>query len=448
MTTSRFPEITDELLSAYIDNAVSDAERLQVERAAQEDGAVAWRLATLRETVQLLRALPVLSAPRSFVLTPEQLGQTGGEPAVLPGIAVTMERAARAPSRAAPAAAGRWERAMEQWRRFWQGGNPAWRNALATSMVALLVLLVLPAVLATVPVQPAASVQMDRAVTRENAAMHEGTYPATAIAAQVAASAGAESDGKDVAEPVTVAKEAPAATKEIEAAAASALAPNATPQMTLQEQRAAAPAAAGAVQAAPPEAYESQTGSTARSYAPSIRQDDPLHFPSSSVAAGPGYEAPVSAAAAPAPALMAPSTDNAESLAAAAAPASAVSAPSDVGPQTTAAAVLATPEVTEAAIGAVAATSDAPPIETPVVGEAIAESTATAPPAMAVAAATPTQAVALAATMMSSTPPTAAPVTVATTPSLLARLLPWLQLGAALAAVSFGLLWWRSRQNK
>ena len=55
---------------------------------------------------------------------------------------------------------------------------------------------------------------------------------------------------------------------------------------------------------------------------------------------------------------------------------------------------------------------------------------------------------ALAATMMSSTPPTAAPVTVATTPSLLARLLPWLQLGAALAAVSFGLLWWRSRQNK
>ena len=80
MTTSThsgapYPDITDELLSAYLDGMVTPAERQRVEAAAVADPDVAWRLATLRETVRLLRTLPVLELPRSFVLTPAQVGQ-------------------------------------------------------------------------------------------------------------------------------------------------------------------------------------------------------------------------------------------------------------------------------------------------------------------------------------------------------------------------------------
>ena len=86
MKRSSYPEITDELLSAYIDNAVSDAERALIEQAMREDTTVAWRLATLRETVNLLRAMPVLQTPRSFTLTAEQLGQPVRTPALVPGV--------------------------------------------------------------------------------------------------------------------------------------------------------------------------------------------------------------------------------------------------------------------------------------------------------------------------------------------------------------------------
>ncbi len=130
MPTSRFPEISDELLSAYIDHAVSEAERRLVEEAVQQDASVAWRLGTLTETVRLLRSLPLLAAPRSFVLTPEQASQPVR-------LAATTEEAS--PPRP------RWKTWLEEWRRFWQRGSPLWRGALAGSMALWLLTLVVPA---------------------------------------------------------------------------------------------------------------------------------------------------------------------------------------------------------------------------------------------------------------------------------------------------------------
>lgn len=132
MPTSRFPEISDELLSAYIDHAVSEAERRLVEEAVQQDVRVAWRLGTLTETVQLLRSLPLLTAPRSFVLTPEQTSQP-----VRPA-ATTEDASSHQPL-------PRWKSWLEGWRRFWQGGSPLWRGALAGSMALWLLTLVVPA---------------------------------------------------------------------------------------------------------------------------------------------------------------------------------------------------------------------------------------------------------------------------------------------------------------
>jgi anti-sigma factor RsiW len=148
MTTSRFPEITDELLSAYIDNAVTTGERLLIEQAASEDATVAWRLATLQETVSLLRSLPVLNAPRAFALTPEMVGQRRVEPAVTTGAVAHNDAFAQRQSARVPAPQpGWWERLVDSWQEFWTEGSPVWRNALTTSMAALLVLLMLPALL-------------------------------------------------------------------------------------------------------------------------------------------------------------------------------------------------------------------------------------------------------------------------------------------------------------
>jgi anti-sigma factor RsiW len=83
MTTARDPEITDELLSAYIDEDISDDDRRLIEQAAADDPDIAWRLATLRETVRLLHELPALALPRSFLLTPEQVGRLSIDPAVV-----------------------------------------------------------------------------------------------------------------------------------------------------------------------------------------------------------------------------------------------------------------------------------------------------------------------------------------------------------------------------
>lgn len=62
-----------ELLSAYLDGALSPAERSQLEQRLQDDAALRRELTALRQTVALLRDLPPLRAPRDFTLTRAQV---------------------------------------------------------------------------------------------------------------------------------------------------------------------------------------------------------------------------------------------------------------------------------------------------------------------------------------------------------------------------------------
>ena len=53
-----------ELLSAYLDGALSDEERAALEARLQSDAALRRELDRLRATVALIKTLPTLSTPR------------------------------------------------------------------------------------------------------------------------------------------------------------------------------------------------------------------------------------------------------------------------------------------------------------------------------------------------------------------------------------------------
>lgn len=128
MTQNRYPQITDELLSAYLDEAVTDEEKRLIERALIAEPSVAWRLESLRQTVQLLRAMPQISLPRSFTLNELPVAAS---PAIVAPTSLNRRPVA-------PEPAGFWA----AWRNFWQLGSPMLRNAAAVSFALFLVLMV------------------------------------------------------------------------------------------------------------------------------------------------------------------------------------------------------------------------------------------------------------------------------------------------------------------
>jgi anti-sigma factor RsiW len=146
MTSSHFSHVTDELLSAYLDNDLSDEDRSLVERAVAAEPAIAWRLETLRQTVQLLRSLPAVALPRSFALaestTPAGATPVAVHPAPLPQ---------RTPQ------AGYWETLRASWRTFWQVGSPLLRNAAAVSFALFLLLVAGDLVTPTTPARTTAT---------------------------------------------------------------------------------------------------------------------------------------------------------------------------------------------------------------------------------------------------------------------------------------------------
>ena len=81
MTLSDYRRITDELLSAYIDDEVTEEERALIEAALLADMEIAWRVESLRQTVNLLQDLPELPLPRTFTLTLDQarIAQSDGQ---------------------------------------------------------------------------------------------------------------------------------------------------------------------------------------------------------------------------------------------------------------------------------------------------------------------------------------------------------------------------------
>lgn len=136
MKLSNSHRITDELLSAYIDGEVTEQERTLVEMALAQDEQIAWRLASLRQTVTMLRELPEVVLPRSFTLTLDQVAAPQ-IPETAPARQRSEQRAARSAS-SQPAAGSFWERLGARWRGFWQGGNPMLRNAAAVSFALML----------------------------------------------------------------------------------------------------------------------------------------------------------------------------------------------------------------------------------------------------------------------------------------------------------------------
>lgn len=62
-----------ELLSAYVDEQLSAAERAELEARLQSDSELRAELIALRQTLRLVRELPTLRAPRDLRLRPEQV---------------------------------------------------------------------------------------------------------------------------------------------------------------------------------------------------------------------------------------------------------------------------------------------------------------------------------------------------------------------------------------
>lgn len=406
MTTSRFPDITDELLSAYIDNAVSESERVLVEAALREDSTVAWRLATLRETVQLLRSLPVIQAPRSFVLTPEQVGQPIREPAYAPNVISNPTTAGgRTLQPAHPvedARSGRWADVVERWRRFWQAGSPVWRNAMATSMAILLVLVILPAFLSDGAQQ--AQLAAPQAISEESAPVAFDAAPAAPTQRDAAEAAPEAADLAQL--------EAPAAASEGDVQAPQ---PTAVPDNALDMPAQEVTAAEAPVQ------------------------------PQAGIAAS----SPVGGAelAAPAPMLgMEDTASTALEMAPAGEPAVAAASLVEEEPETlTSTAVMqeteerATDDVESAPAVAPSVSPSAAPIQA---REAVADEPVTQAPAVA-ALATPSEADAQKRPAAPAS--NGAALAIVAESSSVVQILAWLQITLAAAALLFGLLWWRSR---
>ncbi len=133
MNPFRHPQITDEMLSAYIDGAVTVQERKLIESAVESNAEVAWRLDTLRQTVNLLRSMPDVVLPRSFLLTEADVVSIR-HPVVSP-VTGAGRRVAR-PRYVEPEPSGFWQPLKE----FLQDGNPLLRN-LATASLAVWVVL-------------------------------------------------------------------------------------------------------------------------------------------------------------------------------------------------------------------------------------------------------------------------------------------------------------------
>lgn len=145
MSVSRYPQITEELLSAYLDNSVSEEDRRLIEHAISVEPQLAWQLESLRQTVQLLQSLPAVALPRAFTLDRVMLEQKLA--------AEQAQNARRRVVQQAPVGVTWWQR----WLTLWQGGSPYLRNG---AMIAILLCVVLVAGNQLFSVKPTGSAQL------------------------------------------------------------------------------------------------------------------------------------------------------------------------------------------------------------------------------------------------------------------------------------------------
>lgn len=78
--TSPLNEADQELLSAYLDNELTAAEQLTLERRLQQEPALNNELSELRALKATLSDLPAIVPPRSFTLDPATVGKPRGMP--------------------------------------------------------------------------------------------------------------------------------------------------------------------------------------------------------------------------------------------------------------------------------------------------------------------------------------------------------------------------------
>lgn len=427
MTTARYPQVTDELLSAYIDDAVTEAERRLVVSAAAEDAEIAWRLESLRTTVRLLRELPALALPRSFVLTPEQLAQTTATALSGPTPAPVDLRTGVTPPAASSTGLG--TQLAARWRTFWQAGNPVLRNAMAASFAALVVLLAAPRLLAPTAL-PMTATTANIAALPSAPGIELAQAPTRALSAREA-------------DPTAPAPEA--------APPAQAAEPAALPVMS-------APAAGEAAAIGEEEAATQPAGAsgadTARQAAPTPVTVDSLTPPpadGAATAVHPGTTSGLTLSSGPRDVLA----EAAAIAPPAAAPPSLASAA--LGAEEDSGAALAVPEAAAMSDGGDTApmlapeepvldTAATPAASTPAVEPAVASTEAAmAAPAAAAMPATPTAAIAAANERAREMNPPAPPATAV--PLTLAMFIPLAQWVAAVAGAAFGMLWWRSRRR-
>jgi hypothetical protein len=403
MISSRYPQVTDELLSAYLDQAVSDEEKKLVEEAVAAEPTIAWRLETLRQTVQLLRSLPALALPRSFVLT--EVPEGAGQAVVSAPAPVHARRPAPQTTRA-----WSWGALWAQWRAFWQVGSPLLRNAAAVSFALFLIVVAgdlvtgpagLPqrAVVPNTPVVPTTQTAIESAPSVTNAKV-SGEESAAAEQSAPAESADAE--------PVTAAS-APVSDEQPAPAAAAAAEARPLPPGDM------GPAAAGGASISAPYSPEASDAMVLQSEAESGARR----------AEAPGPDPGVS---------LEPSTggdDVAGNM-----PAESISALLANKNNTATATVTATlGEITAAA-----SLSDTETITLPDMAAEGVQAPATPPSAEPAADAQATE------------PAAGAMTTVVSTPAVPAQsrqdglwLLQWLQVATALLTLIFVALWWRSR---
>jgi anti-sigma factor RsiW len=142
MTVSRQPQINEELLSAYLDDAVTDEERALVEVAIATDPAIAWQVDSLRQTIHLLQELPPLALPRTFTIEAILADARATETGAIAQPAIVQPRLA-APKRTTVATPAADEQQNNWWpwfQQLWQGGNLQLRNAAAVALTLLVVL--------------------------------------------------------------------------------------------------------------------------------------------------------------------------------------------------------------------------------------------------------------------------------------------------------------------
>lgn len=130
MTPSFRSQITDELLSAYIDGEVNSDEARLVENAIAADPEIAWQVDSLRRTVEMIAQLPAVALPQTFAISELQVADV-----------VATRRAALRSRDGARSASGTDEGPEGLWQRlltFFSGGNLLLRNAATLAVVAFL----------------------------------------------------------------------------------------------------------------------------------------------------------------------------------------------------------------------------------------------------------------------------------------------------------------------